>query len=107
MISIFGFKMQITPFALILIGLFFPFLFVGRERLKNLAEAMIGFGILFIGLDFIKNAVPNIQQNPEMFMFLNQFTEFGFGSILIFVVVGTLLTLITQSSSAASAITLV
>ncbi len=107
MISIFGFKMQITPIAVMFIGIFFPFMFFGREKLKNLAEAMIGFGILFIGLDFIKNGVPNIQENPEMFMFLDQFTEFGFLSILIFVVVGTLLTLVTQSSSAASAITLV
>lgn len=107
MVSIFGFKMEITPIAIMLIGLFFPFMFFGREKLRNLAEAMIGFGILFIGLDFIKNAVPNIQENPEMFMFLDQFTEFGFISILIFVVVGTLLTLLTQSSSAATAITLV
>ncbi len=107
MISIFGFKMQITPVAMVLIGLFFPFMFFGREKLRNLAEAMIGFGILFIGLDFIKNGVPNIQQNPEMFQFLNQFTEFGFLSIVIFVIVGTLLTLLTQSSSAAMAITLV
>ncbi|MGM0546044.1 MAG: Na/Pi cotransporter family protein [Bacteroidota bacterium] len=107
MISIFGFKMQITPVAMVLIGVFFPFIFFGREKLRNLAEAMIGFGILFIGLDFIKNGVPNIQENPEMFMFLDSFTEFGFLSIIIFVIVGTLLTLITQSSSAASAITLV
>jgi phosphate:Na+ symporter len=107
MISIFGFKMQITPIAIMFIGIFFPFMFFGREKLRNLAEAMIGFGILFIGLDFIKNGVPDIQQNPDMFMFLQQFTEFGFASILIFVVAGTLLTLITQSSSAASAITLV
>lgn len=107
MISIFGFKMQITPIAVMLIGIFFPFMFFGREKLRNLAEAMIGFGILFIGLDFIKNGVPNIQDNPEMFMFLDQFTELGFLSILIFVFAGTLLTLITQSSSAASAITLV
>lgn len=106
-ISVFGFKMKITPIAIAMIGIFFPFIFFGRERLRNLAEAMIGFGILFIGLDFIKNSVPNIQQNPEMFMFLDQFTEFGFASIVIFVIAGTLLTLITQSSSAAAAITLV
>ena len=106
-ISVFGFKMQITPVAMIMIGVFFPFMFFGRERLRNLAESMIGFGILFIGLDFIKNGVPNIQQNPEMFQFLNQFTEFGFLSIALFVVVGTVLTLLTQSSSAAMAITLV
>ncbi len=107
MVSIFGFKMEITPIAIMLIGLFFPFMFFGREKLRSLAEAMIGFGILFIGLDFIKNGVPNIQDNPEMFMFLDQFTEFGFVSILLFVVAGTLLTLLTQSSSAATAITLV
>lgn len=107
MVSIFGFKMEITPIAIMMIGLFFPFMFFGREKLRNLAEAMIGFGILFIGLDFIKNSVPNIQDNPEMFMFLDQFTEFGFASIIIFVIVGTLLTLVTQSSSAATAITLV
>ncbi len=107
MVSIFGFKMQITPIAVMLIGIFFPFMFVGKERLRDLAEAMIGFGILFIGLDFIKNAVPNIQDNPEMFMFVDQFTEFGFISILIFVFAGTLLTLVTQSSSASTAITLV
>ncbi len=106
-ISVFGFKMQITPLAMMLIGVFFPFMFIGREKLKNLAEAMIGFGILFIGLDFVKNGVPNIEQNPEMFMFLDQFTEFGFISILIFVAAGTVLTLVTQSSSAAMAITLV
>ncbi len=107
MVSIFGFQMQITPVAVSLIGLFFPFLFFGREKLRNLAEAMIGFGILFIGLEFIKDAVPNIQENPEMFAALDSFTGFGFASMLLFVFVGTLLTLLTQSSSAATAITLV
>jgi phosphate:Na+ symporter len=107
MVSIFGFQMQITPIAVSLIGIFFPFLFFGREKLKNLAESMIGFGILFIGLEFIKEAVPNIQENPEMFAFLDSFTGFGFASLLIFVFVGTILTLLTQSSSAATAITLV
>ena len=107
MVSIFGFQMQITPIAVSMIGLFFPFLFFGKEKFRNLAEAMIGFGILFIGLEFIKDAVPNIQENPEMFAFLDSFTGFGFASLLIFVGVGTLLTLMTQSSSAATAITLV
>lgn len=106
-VSIFGFKMQITPLALVLIGLFFPFLFFGREKLQSLAETIIGFGILFIGLQYIKDGVPNIQDNPEMFAFLNSFAEFGFLSAVIFVLVGTILTLLTQSSSAAMAITLV
>src|SRR5690625_2742198 len=89
MVAIFGFKMEITPIAISLIGIFFPFMFFGRERFRYLAEAMIGFGILFIGLEFIKNSVPDIQDNPEMFMFLDSFTEYGFLSILLFVGVGT------------------
>ncbi|MEX0811332.1 MAG: Na/Pi symporter, partial [Chitinophagales bacterium] len=107
MVSIFGFKMEITPIAIMLIGIFFPFMFIGKEKLRSLAEAMIGFGILFIGLEFIKNAVPSINENPEMFVFLDQYTGFGFASILLFVLVGGILTLLTQSSSAATTITLV
>jgi len=107
MVSIFGFKFQITPIAISIIGIFFPFLFVGNLKLRNVAEAMIGFGILFIGLDFIKGSVPDISDNPEMFAFLDSFTEYGYISLLLFVFVGTFLTLLTQSSSAATAITLV
>lgn len=107
MVSIFGFRFQITPIAVSMIGIFFPFLFVRNNRLKHLAEAMIGFGILFIGLEFIKDAVPDIQQNPQILSFLDRFTDFGFASTIIFVIVGTVLTLVTQSSSAAMTITLV
>ncbi|MCC5932679.1 MAG: Na/Pi cotransporter family protein [Candidatus Cyclonatronum sp.] len=107
MVAIFGFKFQITPIAVMMIGLFFPFLFVSNLKLRNIAEAMIGFGILFIGLDFIKDAVPDIDQNPEIFAFLDSFTDYGYLSLLLFVGVGTILTLLTQSSSAATAITLV
>lgn len=107
MVSVFGFKFQITKIAVVAIGLFFPFLFVSNIKLRNVAEAMIGFGILFIGLDFIKDTVPNIQDNPELFAFLDSYTDYGIWSTLLFVAVGTVLTLLTQSSSAATAITLV
>ena len=107
MVSVFGFKFQITPIAISLIGIFFPFLFVSNMKLRNVAEAMIGFGILFIGLEFIKDGVPNIDENPEIFAFLDQFTDMGYLSLLLFVLVGAVLTLLTQSSSAATAITLV
>ncbi len=107
MVALFGFKFQITPIALAVIGIFFAFLFSGNSRLRNIAEAMVGFGILFIGLEFIKGSVPDINNNPEMFAFLDGFTEMGYVSLLLFVVAGTVLTLLTQSSSAATAITLV
>ncbi|WP_416885491.1 Na/Pi cotransporter family protein [Marinospirillum sp.] len=107
LVALFGFKFQITPIALAVIGIFFAFLFSKNARWRNIAEAMVGFGILFIGLEFIKGAVPDINNNPEMFAFLDAFTDYGFLSLLLFVLVGTILTLLTQSSSAATAITLV
>ena len=107
MVALFGFKFQITPIAVAVIGVFFAFLFSNNSRLRNIAEAMVGFGILFIGLEFIKGAVPDIRANPEMFAFLDAFTEYGYLSLLLFVFAGTVLTLLTQSSSAATAITLV
>lgn len=107
LVALFGFKFQITPIAIALIGVFFVFLFSSNSRMRNIAESMVGFGILFIGLEFIKGAVPDINTNPEIFAFLDAFTEYGYLSLLLFVVAGTLLTLLTQSSSAATAITLV
>ncbi|MCH8536984.1 MAG: Na/Pi cotransporter family protein [Alkalimonas sp.] len=107
MVALFGFKFQITPIAVAVIGVFFAFLFSKNNRLRNIAEAMVGFGILFIGLEFIKGAVPDIRANPEMFAFLDAFTSYGYLSLLLFVFVGAILTLLTQSSSAATAITLV
>jgi phosphate:Na+ symporter len=107
MVALFGFKFQITPIALAVIGIFFAFLFSNNNRLRNIAEAMVGFGILFIGLEFIKGAVPDINSNPEIFAFLDAFTDYGYLSLLLFVFAGAILTLLTQSSSAATAITLV
>ncbi|TVP53787.1 MAG: Na/Pi cotransporter family protein [Halomonadaceae bacterium] len=107
MVALFGFKFAITPIAVALIGIFFVFLFSKNSRLRNLAETMVGFGILFIGLEFLKGAVPDINANPAMFAFMDAFTDYGYLSLILFIAVGTLLTLLTQSSSAATAITLV
>lgn len=107
MVALFGFKFKITTIAVAVIGVFFAFLFSKNNRLRNIAEAMVGFGILFIGLDFIKGAVPDLNSNPQIFAFLDAFTNYGYWSLILFVFLGTILTLLTQSSSAATAITLV
>ena len=106
-VALFGFKMQITPIAMALIGIFFAFLFSKNQRWRNIAETMVGFGILFIGLEFIKNGVPDIRSNPELLSFLDSFSEYGYLSLILFVAIGTILTLVMQSSSAATAVTLV
>lgn len=107
LISIVGFKFSISAIALPLIGICFPLFFSKRDFHKSIAETFTGFGLLFIGLDFLKNSVPDLKSNPEMLEALGSLTDFGFGSVLIFVLIGTLLTIVVQSSSAAMALTLV
>lgn len=105
-ITLFGFKVKISVLALPLIGLAFPLMF-SKSKYKTWAEVVIGFSILFIGLDFMKSNVPDIKNNPEILEFITNFNDLGYGSVLIFVVIGMLLTMIIQSSSAVVALTIV
>lgn len=106
-ISFFGFKFSISVLALPLIGLAIPFIFSSNSKRKSWGEFMVGFAFLFMGLDFLKNAVPDIKSNPEILEFLAQYTQMGFASTLLFLLIGTILTVIVQSSSATMAITLI
>ena len=90
-----------------LMGVSFPLLFASNDRLKQLAEFILGFGILFIGLEYLKDSVPDIKANPGILEFLRPYTSMGFWSTLLFVLIGTLLTIVVQSSSASTAITLI
>ncbi len=105
MVSLLGFKMNITAFALPLVGLGFPLTFMHGARKKQWGETLIGFGLLFLGLGLIKESVPTLD-DPERIAFVAQMAEFGFGSVIIFVLVGTAVTALLQSSSAATALTL-
>ena len=106
-ISFFGFKFDISVVALPLIGLSIPFIFSANSKRKSWGEFILGFAFLFMGLAFLKDSVPDLQSNPEMLSFLQRFTEMGYRSILLFFLVGAVLTIIVQSSSATIAITLV
>ncbi|MDR2589097.1 MAG: Na/Pi cotransporter family protein [Spirochaetales bacterium] len=105
-VAVVGFKFDIAAFALPAIALAAPLVFVPRFGHENAGEALMGFGLLFLGLSLLKNSVPDIKSSPEVLEFLGAFTNRGFGSFLIFVAAGTLVTIIVQSSSAAMAITL-
>ncbi len=106
LISFFGFKIKISSFALPIIAVGFPMMFAKRGTLKSFAEVLIGFALLFLGLDALKSAVPDLNQNPEALTFLATFTDYGILSTILFILVGTLITIIIQSSSAAMALTL-
>ncbi|PKP32746.1 MAG: Na/Pi cotransporter [Bacteroidetes bacterium HGW-Bacteroidetes-16] len=106
-IALLGFKVSLSFLSLPLIGLSFPLFFSKNSVRKSWGEFIIGFAILFIGLQFLKESVPDINNNPDALNFLSSFTDLGFGSVLIFILVGTLLTIVIQSSSATMALTLV
>ncbi|HRS68296.1 MAG TPA: Na/Pi cotransporter family protein [Paludibacteraceae bacterium] len=107
LVSLVGFQFSIVDIAIPIIGLSIPLLFSKYDRRKSIGELMVGFALLFIGLEFLKNSVPDINTNPEVLAFLQKYVDLGYGSILLFVFIGTILTLIMQSSSATMAITLV
>ena len=102
-VSFFGFKFNITAIALPIIGIGFPFFFSKRQNRKDFGEILVGFGLLFLGLAFLKNSVPDI--NEDALAFLQNFSDKGFLTFVIFVTVGAILTVILESSSAAMAIT--
>ncbi|MDE5744304.1 MAG: Na/Pi symporter, partial [Paramuribaculum sp.] len=106
-IALFGFKVNISAFVLPLIGLAIPLLFTKKSRNKSIGEFLIGFAFLFMGLDMISKYVPDMQSNPQMFAFLQSYSDMGFVSVLIFVLTGIILTAIIQSSAATFAITLI
>jgi len=104
-VSIIGFKFKITSIALPIVGIGLPFMFSKLKKRRDTGEILIGFGLLFLGLMFLKESVPDIKSNPEVLEFLKNYTDLGFLSFIIFVLVGSVLTVIVQSSSAAMAIT--
>ncbi|MCW5516426.1 Na/Pi cotransporter family protein [Muriicola sp. Z0-33] len=107
LITILGFKVSMSSIALPLVGFGFLFTFSKKQNNKNWGGFIIGFALLFIGLQFLKEAMPNINENPEILEFLGRYTDMGFLSVLLFLFIGTLLTVIIQSSSATMALTLI
>lgn len=106
-------KLSITALSLPLIALAFPLLFFTREKIRLWGEVLIGFAILFLGLALLRESLPNLESNPQVLSFLQDFsyqdkTYLGKIAIaLLFVLAGFLITIIVQSSSAAIALTLV
>ena len=107
MVSLLGFKADISVLAVPM--MLFGFLFSNskKNQNRNIGELIVGFALLFLGLSFMKESVPDLKQTPEVLEFVTQWSGYGFWSVLIFLGLGTVLTLILQSSSATMAITLI
>ena len=105
-VALLGFKIKVSTLAIPAIAIGFPFLFIKSLKHKDFGEVLVGFGLLFLGLEFLKDSVPDINQSPEVLEFIQHFSQSGVVSMLLFVLIGILITIIVQSSSAAMAITL-
>ena len=106
-IALFGFKVDVSVAVLPLICVAVVLLFTNKNKSKSIGEFLIGFAFLFMGLNMISDYVPDLQSNPEMFAVLRGYASMGIGSILIFALVGLVLTAIIQSSAATFAIVLI
>lgn len=105
-VAIIGFKVKIAVIALPALAIGLPLRLSTKLGKQDWGEALSGFGLLFLGLDFLKSSIPSIQEHPEVFQFLADLTGLGPLTFVIFVLFGTILTIVVQSSSAAMAMTL-
>ncbi|MDE6084606.1 MAG: Na/Pi cotransporter family protein [Muribaculaceae bacterium] len=106
-ISAFSFEVSISDYSIVLLAIAVPMMFLKKSVYKSTGEFLIGFCFLFMGLDLISTYVPNLEENPEMLKFVTDYTSLGYSSVLIFFVIGIILTMVVQSSAATFAITLI
>ena len=107
LISALGFKVDIAAFALPLLAFALPLFFSGKSSRKSIGEFVLGFAFLFMGLQSLKANAPDLGANPEMLAFVQNYTDMGFFSIILFLFIGAILTMIVQASAATMAITLI
>lgn len=107
LISALGFKVDIAAFALPLLAFALPLFFLGKSSRKSIGEFVFGFAFLFMGLQSLKANAPDLGANPEMLAFVQNYTDMGFFSIILFLFIGAILTMIVQASAATMAITLI
>lgn len=106
-VSLLGFKVDLADIVIPLFGIGAPLLLMRKEKFQFIGEFIIGFALLFLGLEFMQDSVPDLQSNPELFQWLSNLTDLGGWSIIIFIGIGTLVTIVLQSSSASMTLTMV
>ncbi len=107
LVSWLGFKADISILAVPLMALGFILSISKKSKTRSVGDFVVGFALLFLGLSLMKNSVPDLQKTPEVLEFIKGWQGHGFGSVLLFLTFGTVLTLVLQSSSATMALTLI
>lgn len=105
-ISAIGFKVNIASLALPLIAFGIPLMFSKQSKRKSIGEFIFGFAFLFMGLSFLQKAATDLNIGEMVALMLSKVADGGFLTILLFVLVGALVTMLVQASAATMAITL-
>ena len=106
-ISVLGFQIKLHTLSLPIFAIAVPLLFIKKGKIKFWGEFLIGFAILFLGLQYLKESIPTLQDDSVSLAYLSSFANWGVFSGIIFILIGAITTVIVQSSSAAMALTLV
>ncbi|MCE2788767.1 MAG: Na/Pi cotransporter family protein [Saprospiraceae bacterium] len=106
LVSLFGFKISMSEYAVPLFSVGLPLLFVSSGKWKYWGETILGLALIFLGLGFLRDAIPLSSENTQLFSWVSMLSHNGLISRIIFVFIGMVVTLILQSSSVAMAITL-
>jgi phosphate:Na+ symporter len=93
-IVLFGYDFDIESFALPTIAIGLPLIFSKFTKRKNIGEIFVGFGLLFLGLNFLKDSVPDIEGNKAIYDMLSSLSHSGIFSLSLFIVIGIILTVI-------------
>lgn len=105
-ISAIGFKVNIAALALPLLAIGLPLIFSKQSKRKSVGEFVFGFAFLFMGLSFLQQAATDLDIGSMVASLLAKVADGGFLTIILFVIVGALVTMLVQASAATMAITL-
>lgn len=106
-VSFLGFSFNISSLSIPLIAIGFVFMMTKTEKNKNIGQTIIGLALFFLGLSYLKTATPDLAAYPQALTFIQGISQFGFWSLVIFLLLGTALTIIFQASIATLTLTLV
>ncbi len=110
LVAFFGFKLDIINILIMpSIAISIPLIFNKHEKVRNIGEILVGFGLVFLGINLLKETVPTLDLNnpnlKDIEVFIRNISNYSFSPV-IFVLIGTIGTMIIQSSGAAMAITM-
>jgi len=106
-ISVLGFQIKLHAISIPIFAIAVPLLYINKGKLRFWGEFLIGLALLFLGLQFLNESIPTLQEDSETLAYLSSFANWGFLSGILFILFGAITTIIVQSSSAAMALTLV